>query len=126
MLKNRGVGCTHQGVGVMGVLNLLCVEGAQLQLLLFPLLLLGGSLGIRPDIGDNIAASSEWKKDERHVEDTYIVCKKNKDSLHILVMEFVYSLPWGIIDKSIFQESAKHEKYAGPRPDINSLKCRFQ
>ena len=59
MLKNRSVGCTHQGVGVMGVLNLLRVEGAQLQLLLLPLLLLGGSLGIRPDIGDNTAASSE-------------------------------------------------------------------
>ena len=49
MLKNCSVSCTHQGVGVMGVLYLLRVEGAQLQLLLLPLLLLGGPLGIRPN-----------------------------------------------------------------------------
>ena len=38
---------THQGVGVVGLLDLLRIEGAQLQLLLLPLLLLGRSLGVR-------------------------------------------------------------------------------
>ena len=39
---------THQGVTVMRILDLLSVEGAELQLLLLPLLLLGRSLSIRP------------------------------------------------------------------------------
>ena len=38
---------TYQGVGVVGLLDLLSIEGAQLQLLLLPLLLLGRSLGVR-------------------------------------------------------------------------------
>ena len=49
MLKNFKEGCTHQGVGVVGILNLLRVEGAKLQLFLLPLLLLGCPLSIRPE-----------------------------------------------------------------------------
>ena len=49
MLKNFKEGCTHQGVGVVGILNLLRVEGAEFQLFLLPLLLLGRPLSIRPE-----------------------------------------------------------------------------
>ena len=40
---------THQRVGMMRVLDLLGVKSAQLQLLLLPFLLFGGSLGIRSE-----------------------------------------------------------------------------
>ena len=50
---------THQRVGMMRVLDLLGVKSAQLQLLLLPFLLFGGSLGIRSEDLNRVAEREE-------------------------------------------------------------------
>lgn len=119
MLKNDSVGCTHQGVGVVRVLYLLGVEGAELQLLLLPLLLLGSPLGVRPEHATTLLHCFEVNKEEY-----FTLLKLNLwlVTTHSTFLNALKSLPWGVIYESIFQESAEHEKYAGPWPDINSLK----